>query len=81
MTGLWVLSMGLEGWYRGPLSILQRVAVLAAAILILLPPLDRIADLPGYVADVSGLVLAAIILTPRILKVLAGQAQRQRQAA
>ena len=52
-----------------------------AATLILLPPLDRIADLPGYVADASGLVLAAIVLTPRIMKALAGQAQRQRQAA
>jgi len=81
MIGLWVLSIGFAGWYRGPINTLQRVLAFVAAILILLPPLDRIADLPGYVADVSGLVLAAIILTPRILKVLAGQAQRQRQAA
>ena len=77
MTGLWVLSIGLEGWYRGPINPLQRLAVLIAAALILLPPLDRIADLPGYVADSAGLVLAGIMLAPRIVKALAAQMERQ----
>jgi TRAP transporter 4TM/12TM fusion protein len=77
MTGLWVLSIGLEGWYRGPINPLQRLAALIAATLILLPPLDRIADLPGYVADATGLVLAAIVLAPRIMRALAAQVERQ----
>ena len=77
MTGLWVLTIGLEGWYRGPVNPLQRLVVLIAATLILLPPLDRIADLPGYVADTAGLALAAIVLAPRIVKALAGQVERQ----
>ena len=77
MTGLWVLSIGLEGWYRGPVNLLQRAVILVAAIMILLPPLDRIGGLPGYVADSIGLALAAIILAPRILKALTGQAERQ----
>jgi TRAP-type uncharacterized transport system fused permease subunit len=77
MTGLWVLSIGLEGWYRGPVSLLQRGTVLVSAVMILLPPLDHIAGLPGYVADTVGLALAAIILAPRILKALAGQVERQ----
>jgi len=77
MTGLWVLSIGLEGWYRGPINPLQRLAVLIAAGLILLPPLDRIGDFPGYVADTAGLVLAAIMLGPRIVKALAAQMERQ----
>ncbi len=76
LTGLWVLSIGFAGWYRGPINPLQRVAAFVAAILILLPPLDRIAGLPGYAADGAGLVLAAIVLTPRVLKMLAAQAQR-----
>jgi TRAP transporter 4TM/12TM fusion protein len=77
MTGLWVLTIGLEGWYRGPVNPLQRLVVLIAATLILLPPLDRIADLPAYVADTAGLALAAIVLAPRIVKALAGQVERQ----
>jgi len=77
MAGLWVLSIGLEGWYRGSINALQRLAALVAAILILLPPLDRIGGLPGYVADATGLVLAAIVLAPRIIKALAGQVERQ----
>ncbi len=77
MTGLWVLSIGLEGWYRGPINPLQRMAVLIAAALILLPPLDHIGDLPGYVADVTGLVLASAMLAPRIMKALVAQVERQ----
>ncbi len=77
LTGLWLLSIGLEGWYRGAINPLQRFAVVVAAILILLPPLDQIAGLPGYVAEAAGIALAAMILAPRIIKVLAGQTERQ----
>ncbi len=77
MTGLWVLSTSLEGWYRGPLNVLQRAGALVAAALILLPPFDRIGDMPGYVEDVAGLVLAAVLLAPRIVKAFAGQTERQ----
>lgn len=77
MAGLWVLSISLEGWYRGSMSPLQRAAALVAAVLILLPPLDNIAGMPGYVADAAGLVLAAALLAPRLMKAFAGQTERQ----
>jgi TRAP-type uncharacterized transport system fused permease subunit len=77
MTGLWLLSIGLEGWYRGSINPVQRLAVVTAAILILLPPLDDIAGLPGYVAEAAGLALAALVLAPRVMKALAGQTERQ----
>ena len=77
MTGLWVLSIGLEGWYRGALSVVQRSAALVAALLILLPPLEYIGDLPGYVADATGLALAVVVLAPRIVKALTAQTEGQ----
>jgi TRAP transporter 4TM/12TM fusion protein len=77
MTGLWLLSVGLEGWYRGSINPVQRLGVVTASVLILLPPLDDIAGMPGYVAEAAGLALAAIILTPRVMKALAGQTERQ----
>jgi TRAP transporter 4TM/12TM fusion protein len=77
ITGLWILSIGFAGWYRGPINPLQRLLAFVAAILILLPPLDYIADVPGYAADATGVILAAILLAPRIIKILAGQAERQ----
>jgi TRAP-type uncharacterized transport system fused permease subunit len=68
IVGLWVLSMGLEGWYRGRLNAAQRMAALAAAALILLPPTSTIAELQGFVWNAGGLVVAAILVGPRLLQ-------------
>ena len=76
LAGLWVLTIGLEGWYRGPVSTVQRAVALVAAVLILLPPVTPIAGWPGYVAVGMGLVLAAILLAPRVMKALVAQAER-----
>ena len=45
--------------------------------MILLPPLDDIGGFPGYIEDIAGLVLAAIVLGPRIMKAFTGPAERQ----
>ncbi len=49
LTGLWALSVALEGWYRGrehPLPVRLLLGVLAVALL--LPPTELIMSLPGY---------------------------------
>jgi len=68
IVGLWVLSMGLEGWYRGRLNAAQRIAALAAAALVLLPPTTTIAELQGFVWNAGGLVVAAFLVGPRLLQ-------------
>ena len=55
----------------------EQLRALLAALLILLPPLDTIGDLPGYVADATGVALAVIVLAPRIMKALAAPTERQ----
>jgi TRAP transporter 4TM/12TM fusion protein len=68
IVGLWVLSMGLEGWYRGRLNAAQRIAALGAAALILLPPTTTIADLHGFIWNAGGLAAAVVLLGPRLLR-------------
>jgi TRAP-type uncharacterized transport system fused permease subunit len=67
LVGLWVLSMGLEGWYRGRINPVQRLTALIAAFLILLPPTTMVAGAEGYFGNAAGLVMAAILLAPRLL--------------
>jgi TRAP transporter 4TM/12TM fusion protein len=67
LAGLWVLSAGLEGWCRGRLNAAQRAAALAAASLILLPPVTVVAGLSGFVWNGAGLIVAAVLLGPRLI--------------
>ncbi len=68
IAGLWVLSTGLEGWYRGRLNAAQRVAALGAAALILIPPTATIAELSGFFFNAGGVVAALVLLGPRLLR-------------
>ena len=67
LVGLWVLSMALEGWYRGALNTVQRVITLIGAIMILLPPNTTIMGVAGYIWEIAGLILAAVVIAPRLL--------------
>ena len=66
LAGLWVLTMALEGWYRGPLDALRRVGLLIAAILLLYPPNHALFGLGGWAVSAVGAVLAAAIIIPRM---------------
>ena len=67
LMGLYVLSTGLEGWYRGRLNAAQRFAAIVAATFTLLPPFTLIGGLQGYVWWAIGLILSAMVLGPRFL--------------
>ncbi len=67
LIGLYVLSTGLEGWYRGRLNPLQRFAAIVAACLTLMPPTELIGGVQGYLWWVAGLILTGIILGPRLM--------------
>jgi len=66
-VGLWVLSMAMEGWYRGPLAALPRLLLFAAAALMLMPPGDTVLGAPGAYLIGIGAALAAALVVPRIL--------------
>lgn len=67
LIGLYVLSTGLEGWYRGRLNPAQRFVAITAAVLTLLPPTETIGGLPGFVWWAIGVGLGAILLAPRYM--------------
>jgi len=66
LAGLWVLSIGIEGWYRGRVRGARRLGILAAAILMLLPPNHAIYGVEGYLLVLTGIILAAVLLAPRV---------------
>ncbi|MEM7426696.1 MAG: TRAP transporter permease [Pseudomonadota bacterium] len=66
LAGLWVLSVGLEGWFRGPLGTAQRLMVLVAAALMLVPPNTEIYGARGYILLIIGVVIAAAALGTRM---------------
>lgn len=68
LVGLYVLSTGLEGWYRGRLSLPIRLIAIVAAALMLMPPSESIAGLPGYVYWIAGSLLSAVVLGPRLMR-------------
>ena len=64
--GVWLLSLAIEGWYNGPLSMALRIPLGAAAICLMYPPLLSLAVVPGYVLNAIGAaVLGAIYVTRR----------------
>ncbi|MEK9724589.1 MAG: TRAP transporter permease [Rhodospirillaceae bacterium] len=67
LAGLWVLSMALEGLYRGPLAAAPRALVLAGAVMLLLPPSATILGVSGYIWTAVGAAVAAVVIAPRLL--------------
>jgi TRAP transporter 4TM/12TM fusion protein len=66
-AGLWVLSIALEGWYKGPVTAAHRLAVLIGAIFVLIPPNTAVFGVEGYYWVIAGLILSGAVLGGRIL--------------
>ncbi len=75
LLGLWVLSIGLEGWYRGPLTVVPRLVTLVAAAMILLPPTSTIFGIAGYFWEIAGVCIAGFVLAPRIMGAMRPRAE------
>jgi hypothetical protein len=65
LSGLWVLSLAMEGWYRGRLPSLQRFGLLIGAIGLLLPPNIMLAGIPSYYFCFAGLVISCVFVMQR----------------
>ena len=66
LAGLWVLSMAIEGWYRGRMGGSQRLVLLGGAILLLFPPNHEFMGLPGYLLVLAGTLASSTIRVPRM---------------
>ena len=70
LLGLWVLSLAMEGWYRGRLPMLQRFGFLLGAIGLLLPPNIMLAGMPSYYFCLAGLALSSVFFMQRRIQTL-----------
>jgi TRAP transporter 4TM/12TM fusion protein len=61
LTAYWAMTLGLEGWLKGPLSIGKRVLALTSALFLLIPPLLNFMDVSGFVINGIGLMLLLIL--------------------
>ena len=68
LAGLWVLTMVMEGWYRGTLDAGRRVLLLVASILLLYPPTHELLGIGGWSLSAIGAILAALVIVPRMLE-------------
>ena len=68
LAGLWVLTMVMEAWYRGPLDAGRRILLLIASILLLYPPTHELMGIGGWSVSAIGAALAAIVILPRMLE-------------
>ena len=66
VLALWTLSIGLEGWYRGPVDWGRRTLLLIAAIAMFMPPADNVFGLPGYAFIAGGFIVLVALIGPRI---------------
>lgn len=56
LFGLWILSIAMEGWYRGKLDPMVRLGFLVSAIFLLIPPVIEMFGLPGYGYNIVGVI-------------------------
>ncbi|MCG8691321.1 MAG: TRAP transporter permease [Minwuiales bacterium] len=54
LIGVWALSVGLEGWYRGAVRASTRIVMLALAALMFFPPTGWFFGLPGHALVLTG---------------------------
>ena len=65
LVGVWALSVSLEGWYRGRLSVPLRIVMALVAVLLFFPPQHSAFDIPGHVFIVVGAAASAMLFSWR----------------
>jgi len=61
LAGVWALSVAIEGWLRGQLSVVLRAALIGCAILLLYPPQHSLLGVSGWLVTILGASLVAIV--------------------
>lgn len=65
LIGVWALSVALEGWLKGPVSLPLRVAAGVAGIALMYPPMLSVVGLPGYAINAGAAILISIFYFQR----------------
>ena len=57
LIAYWSMTLGLEGWFNGPLKVFTRIIAFASSVLLLIPPLEIIYGYSGFLLNSIGLLL------------------------
>ncbi len=63
--GVWLLSVGLEGWLRTPLGPANRLFAICGAIGLMYPPLLSAFTVPGFALNAAGLAVGIYFMATR----------------
>ncbi len=56
LLAYWCMTLGLEGWFNGPLNPLKRMLALVGSVFLLIPPQETIYDFSGFILNGFGLL-------------------------
>ena len=57
LIAYWSMTLGLEGWFNGPLKVFTRIIAFASSVLLLIPPLEIVYGYSGFLLNSIGLLL------------------------
>ena len=55
------MTLGLEGWFNGPLKVFTRIIAFASSLLLLIPPLEIVYGYSGFLLNSIGLLLLIVV--------------------
>ena len=61
LLAYWSMTLGLEGWFNGPLNIFKRLIALLGSVLLLIPPQEFFANFSGFIFNGLGLTCLIFI--------------------
>ena len=57
LIAYWSMTLGLEGWFNGPLKVFTRIIAFVSSVLLLIPPLEIVYGYSGFLLNSIGLLL------------------------
>ena len=61
LIAYWSMTLGLEGWFNGPLKVFTRIIAFASSVLLLIPPLEIVYGYSGFLLNSIGLLLLIVV--------------------
>ncbi len=61
LLAYWSMTLGLEGWFNGPLNLFKRLMAIIGSICLLIPPFEIIYEISGFIINSIGLIILIFI--------------------
>ena len=61
LLAYWCMTLGLEGWFNGVLNPFKRILSLIGSVFLLIPPMQTIYEISGFIINGLGLLILIFI--------------------